>query len=608
MHSVMSRPLVLLSSLLAFVALSISGCGSNTHPQAGSSEIKTVNLLANWGGGSPAQASAAACTTPLAEPVTFEQVKARIESCDLKSIEATLAALPESYRGSFTLMRKSKSAQEASDAFPRAILFGSDAKFLLTFNGDPAQKGYQEMEAIQFNDQTKQFDFHQLSFDGSHQSKPKFDQDLQSCTTCHRSPARPNWEAYDVWEGAYGQVEDQIKKGSEEDQAFHRFLANRNTGRYQFLVGSAELKTKSIEEVSGALPTGQTPTAYSIDTLPNFRLTFFLNRLNYQRIAKLIEATPHFSTFKYAYYAALFGCGPIQEYLPTEVTAQFQQSYDQIFQDTIQKITAQFATRSQKDGPFDSFKIFNGETGPSNFEATSASRYIIAKLRYLTDNRGVSTADWSLAPTPDAYIFSDGELYLKEIARNFESDLSQIQGLVVDYVNLEEASTSDLFGARSKDFEGQKRLTCCNYDPAAGNPSTVSNGTVLGGNTPSNCSILRKLSLDAFQASGLGSGAGSTVAVGGDANPSHLRQPRELVTTCSACHGSIGNSTGLTFSDFDSLQAQLSKPGFAHGTLLDELQSRLKSQGPGMMPPFPGIMSDAERASVADALSAPVGI
>ena len=179
------------------------------------------------------------CKTPLATPVTFDAVKSRVLECGIKTVEDTLAILPESYRSSFTLMRKSKSAQEASGDNPRVIMYGSDAKLIMTFNGDSTQKGFDEIEAIQFNDQTKRFDFHQIGFSANHQTAANIDADIQSCTTCHRTPARPNWEAYDIWEGAYGQVEDQIKIGSAEDIAFQSFIKNsRNKGRYQYLVGS----------------------------------------------------------------------------------------------------------------------------------------------------------------------------------------------------------------------------------------------------------------------------------------------------------------------------------------------------------------------------------
>ena len=106
-------------------------------------------------------ASSTDCTIAMTPPLTFDSVKARIQQCNITTVEGILAVLPESFRSSFTLMRKSKSAQEASSDNPRVIMFGSDARLILTFNGDKSQKGFNELEAIEFNDQTKQFDFHQ---------------------------------------------------------------------------------------------------------------------------------------------------------------------------------------------------------------------------------------------------------------------------------------------------------------------------------------------------------------------------------------------------------------------------------------------------------------
>jgi hypothetical protein len=47
------------------------------------------------------------------------------------------------------LMRRSASIQDASDAHPRAIVFGDDARFIFTFNGEPSQRGYDAVEILQ---------------------------------------------------------------------------------------------------------------------------------------------------------------------------------------------------------------------------------------------------------------------------------------------------------------------------------------------------------------------------------------------------------------------------------------------------------------------------
>jgi hypothetical protein len=534
------------------------------------------------------------CAAMMVPPLTFASVKARVEQCGIQNLEGLLAILPESFRSSFTLMRRSKSAQAASSDNPRVIMFGSDARLILTFNGDKSQKGFNELEAIEFNDENKQFDFHQITFNSVTHSKPDFDLDVQTCTTCHRTPARPNWEAYDVWEGAYGQVEDQIKIGSEEDYEFQHFIKNfRNQGRYKYLIAPNGLKAPSIAEIAGDVTLANT-TAYSVATLPNFRLTFFLNLLNFQRLANEIKKTPDFDTFKYAYYGALFGCGPIEEFIPAEVSSKFSHNYNQVLQDSLQKFAAQYTDRVKQNGPFDNFTVFNHDNAPQNFEATSASRFIIAKLRYLTEGRGISIADWSLSPNPDAYIFSDGELYLKEVARSFETELSQIHGLKLDYVRLEEEDSKPLFGNHTVDFIGMKRLSCCNYDVSA-SEATHSMGD-------NNCNILKKLSLDAFQANG----AVTPTIVSNQFTPSSQqgfhRVSAELINTCVSCHR-LDNGSGLIFKNSGELKSLMSKVGYPHGTLRDEVIFRLSTDGPKKMPPYSGLMSNEERLSLSDYLT-----
>ena len=348
-----------------------------------------------------------------------------------------------------------------------------------------------------------------------------------------------------------------------------------------------DLRAPSIAEVANE-QTAEQARAYSIMGLPNFRLTFFLNILNYQRLANEIRKTPDFETYKYAYYGALFGCGPMEDFIPREVLAKFSSTYDQVFQDTIQDFSNQYAKRMKEDGPFDQFLVFNQDQGPANFEATSASRFIIVKLRYLTEGRGISMADWSLAPNPKAYIFSDGELYLKEIARSFEAELQQIPGLKLDYVNLDEAELTTLFGSQAQDFTGLKRLSCCNYDTTGPRPSD---------SPDDNCSILKKLSVQAFQGQGTFAPNPASGTLTPPPQQGFHRQPHELFNTCIGCHN-VNNGSNLIFKDLPSLQAQLNKTGFANGTLRDEIRARLTTDDDSKMPPYDGLMSDEERASL----------
>src|SRR5208282_4762976 len=76
----------------------------------------------------------------------FQALQLLIERDRIGSIEAVLTALPTDLRSHYVLVFSSRSSQQASFRNPRAILYGSDAHLMLSFNGDPAEHGYQTLE------------------------------------------------------------------------------------------------------------------------------------------------------------------------------------------------------------------------------------------------------------------------------------------------------------------------------------------------------------------------------------------------------------------------------------------------------------------------------
>ncbi|WP_231103320.1 hypothetical protein, partial [Streptobacillus moniliformis] len=63
-----------------------------------------------------------------------------------------------------TFAFSSFSLQDAEHNFPRVLVYGGDAKTVMTFNGRPGQKGYERIELMCFNDQKRQFEFRDLAF------------------------------------------------------------------------------------------------------------------------------------------------------------------------------------------------------------------------------------------------------------------------------------------------------------------------------------------------------------------------------------------------------------------------------------------------------------
>ena len=130
-----------------------------------------------------------------------------------RTIEGTIAALPIEMRANYVLMHRSRSLQKASVLEPRAILFAADGSLAMAFNGgDPAMAGFDRIEAVQFRETQKRWEFREIAFaaDGHpvlSEANPK------RCLGCHQGSRRtdvdprPNWEPYQFWPGAYGAVD-----------------------------------------------------------------------------------------------------------------------------------------------------------------------------------------------------------------------------------------------------------------------------------------------------------------------------------------------------------------------------------------------------------------
>ena len=126
-----------------------------------------------------------------------------------ETIEALLHLIRErrpEYLSYHTFAYESFSLQTASFNNPRALVFGCDAKTVLTFNGLDRQKGYERLEVACANDQTKAIEFREITFPKEARVAPEelTSEQLKrnavlspvngfpgrSCTQCHQSPAR----------------------------------------------------------------------------------------------------------------------------------------------------------------------------------------------------------------------------------------------------------------------------------------------------------------------------------------------------------------------------------------------------------------------------------
>ena len=229
--------------------------------------------------------------------VNFQSLRHLLDVQDIHSISDLLPLLPETYRSRYALMFKSRSLHDSSYMAPRVILYGSDAKFILTFNGNSDQKGFDALETMEYDNGTKSFLFREILF--SESDKPKFKTTIseanpKKCMTCHGDPARPIWDTYPNWPGAYGE-RYHMPLGSEENSGFQSFLKIQPTHpRYRHLTGIRDIADQNTAKGNARKKYEGVERAQ-----PNAELNSFLDKLNYQWIMNELKKAPQFQLFKY---------------------------------------------------------------------------------------------------------------------------------------------------------------------------------------------------------------------------------------------------------------------------------------------------------------------
>lgn len=164
-------------------------------------------------------------------------------SKDPASVEEFLIHLPEKYKERYSLQKQGRGLQDASLKYPRAIIFGKTAKTIMTFNGHPSQKKFNEIEIMTYDDLLKKYEFRVVSFQNSKATLSEKNPSV--CMKCHLD-ARPLWDDYPNWKGMYGEENDRM---TDEELANLRSEEYKSNPRYAALPVHARLTTPPLDRL-----------------------------------------------------------------------------------------------------------------------------------------------------------------------------------------------------------------------------------------------------------------------------------------------------------------------------------------------------------------------
>jgi hypothetical protein len=349
------------------------------------------------------------CTKTLPDDLTFEILARRVRNCQVKSIEELLAFFPQSFLSNYALMYSSSSLQSSTPLNPRAILFGNDASLVVSFNGSPTEPDYDNLELMQFRQDTSRFEFRRISLPQSNgrpihtiisQANPS------RCLMCHQEAPKPNWSGYILWPGAFGAEDEasyigyRTKDHSADESDYRDFLKNgKNQGRYRFL------KPFTIE----------TETA-------NENLGDRLQRLNMRRVARQMANDKKLFPFRYVLLGAATCTNAgvqndLSDFIPAAIAARAKDSIATLIQSTIENQNESFNFRlgvlksDYPNAPLGSrtLEIMNDirsgtPTGLSNVELVALYRWIVEDLA------GSSMQGWSTEMDVQSYVFNSGSV------------------------------------------------------------------------------------------------------------------------------------------------------------------------------------------------------
>ena len=325
--------------------------------------------------------------------LTFESLSQAIAAQHVGSVEELLAELPADLRTHYSLVFSSRSLQDASFEHPRAVLFGSDAQLILTFNGDPSQHGFDAVETMEFDTRANRFIFREITFsaDKTQPAARISDPNPARCVACHDHPARPIWDVPPAWPGVYGERYG-AGLSTVELRGVRRFLAIQATHpRYRYLKGAAALADRDTYVSSSR-------AAYNGASIepPNARLSARLATFNVRSILSELAAQPGFASHLNVLLASAgSNCGPVADFYPPSLQPAIAADYRSYSKATVAADRSQSSAKTLRLGGRQN--AYSGLASPAEF----------TELRYVAERAlDVSTRHWTLAFERGSYDMS----------------------------------------------------------------------------------------------------------------------------------------------------------------------------------------------------------
>lgn len=331
---------------------------------------------------------------------SFGSIRGLIASRGITSVEELIGALPADLRSHYALVFSSRSMQGASFSNPRAILYGSDAQLVVTFNGDSKERGYSSVETMEFNRRDNTFELHEILF--SDRGPPLIsDANPAHCAGCHGQPARPIWDAPPTWPGVYG--ERYLAGLSQlEDQGIRSFLAlQASHTRYRALINApAFAERETYVSSARALYNGIRTEP------PNAQLSSLLTGKKIRSIMSALIASPAFDAHRFVLLAAAVeGCGPLPDFYPASVRGTVAAG--------LHEFTAMSATVERTQALAKATRLLGTNRAHSHYMAAPD----INKVRFVVEHGlEIPTLQWTLALEPNSHDLAapEGALTLEQ--------------------------------------------------------------------------------------------------------------------------------------------------------------------------------------------------